>query len=160
MLGRQDRKGHPKDRVGSSGENLEAQIGVGDLHPELASFRPSDPILLHDPNPLGPLRQAGEVVEKALGVIRDLEEPLLEIALDDNRSAAFAGTIDDLFVGEDRLILGAPIDRCLLLVGESLLEQLEEQPLVPLVVLGGVRGDLPGPVVHRARDGAAGPSWL
>ena len=156
MLGGQDRKGHPEDRVGTGGEHLEAQVGVGDLNPELATFRPSDPILLHDPDPLGPLGQRGQVVEEPLGVVGDLEEPLLQITLDDDRAASFAGAVDHLLVGQDGLVLGAPIDRRLLLVGESPFEQLQEQPLVPLVVLGGVRGDLPGPVVHGTEPAQLG----
>ena len=78
----------------------------------------------------------GEVVEQAVGVVGDAEEPLLELADLDERAGALAAPVDDLLVGEHRLVDGIPVDGRLLAVGEAALEELQEDPLRPAVVRG------------------------
>ena len=55
-------------------------------------------------------------------------------------TAAPTFAVFDLFVSEDGLVFGAPPLVGFLLVGETFLEELEEAPLSPLVILrvGGV----------------------
>jgi hypothetical protein len=65
------------------------------------------------------------------GVVADAEEPLLQEALLDRRAAALAQPALDLLVGEHGLVGRAPVDRRLLLVGEPLLVELQEDPLRP-----------------------------
>ncbi len=89
-----------------------------------------------------------EIGEEPLGVVGDAEEPLAQVALDHLEATALTVSVDDLFVGEHRLVVGTPVHRRLRLVGEAPVEQLQEQPLVPAVVVGVMRGQLPPPVVH------------
>ena len=58
--------------------------------------------------------------------------------------------VDDLLIREDRAAGVAPVDRCLLLVGETALVEELEEPLRPLVVRGIARLDLAVPVVGEA----------
>ena len=110
----------------------------------------ADPVLLHEEDVLGPLAEHLVAGEKLLGVVRDLEEPLLHLLLDDRGVAAPAAPADDLFVGQDGPALGAPVDPAFLPEGQAALEHLEEDPLVPLVVIRQAGVHLPGPVVAEA----------
>ncbi len=58
--------------------------------------------------------------------------------------------VDHLFVGQHRLIVRAPVRRRVLAVGEPHLEELEEQPLGPPVVLGIAAVEPPRPVEREA----------
>ena len=79
-----------------------------------------------------------------------LEVPLLERARLDEAAAALAVPVDHLLVREHGLVDGTPLDRRVLLVGESALVQLQEDPLRPAVVLGLVRRELARPVDRPA----------
>ncbi len=94
---------------------------------------------------LGPVDRV-EVAEQTLGVVGDAEEPLLQLLDFDDRAAALTAAVDDLLVGEDGLIVGAPLDRGLAPVGKAGLEQLQEDPLGPAVVGGFVGAELARPV--------------
>ena len=98
---------------------------------------------------LGPLDRV-EVVEQAVGVVGDAEEPLLELLGLDLGAAALAAPVDDLLVGQDRLVVRAPLDRGLLAVGQPVLEELQEDPLRPAVVARLVRAELARPVDRDA----------
>ena len=91
-----------------------------------------------------------EVVEQAVGVVGDAEEPLLELAHLDLVAAALAAPVDDLLVGQHGLVVGAPLDRRLLAVGQAALEELQEDPLRPAVVARLVGGELARPVDRDA----------
>ena len=58
--------------------------------------------------------------------------------------------VHHLLVGEHGLASGAPVDGSRGAVGEPLLVHLEEEPLVPGVVVRLAGDDLPAPVVDRA----------
>ena len=92
-----------------------------------------------------------EVVQQLVGVRGDPEEPLHHVPRDDGRPAALAPAVDHVLVGDDRLVLRAPVDRRLLAIGQPRLEELQEQPLRPAVVLDLVRGRLAVPVDHPAQ---------
>ncbi len=113
---------------------------------DLGALGAADPVALHRDHVLGPGLELLEVGEQALGVVGDLEEPLLELALHDLGAAALAAAVDDLLVGEHGGVLGAPLDRRLGPVGEAVLEQPQEDPLGPAVVLGRVGRQFARPV--------------
>ena len=93
-----------------------------------------------------------EILEQARRVVTDAEEPLLEQALLNLRPAALAEAAGhDLLVGEDGFAAGAPVDGGGLSIGEPLLEQLEKEPLRPLVVVGIGGGERVPPVHHQPR---------
>src|SRR5690606_6720429 len=94
------------------------------------ALTPADPVLLCLLRRLRPVDPV-EVVEQPLCVLRDAEEPLRERARLDQRAAALARARNDLLVREDGLARRAPVDRCLLLLGEAHLVELQEDPLRP-----------------------------
>ena len=116
----------------------------------LGPFGAADPVALHRDHVLRPGLEQLEVGEQALGVLGGLEEPLLELALDDLGAAALAASVDDLLVGEHRGVHRAPLHGCFGAVGEAVLEQLQEDPLGPAVVLGRVGRQLARPVDRDA----------
>jgi hypothetical protein len=110
---------------------------------------------LRDLDPLGPVQRL-QVVEQLVGVVGDLEEPLLEVAFLDHVARALTRAVaQHLLVGQHGLAPGAPVDRCLLAVRQPRLQEAQEDPLGPADVLRVVAAHLPPPVVDgtEALDG-------
>ena len=113
-------------------------VGRRGLEDDLAALGPADPVRLLDLDRLGQVDAAE--VEQLVGVLRDPQVPLVEVALLDLRAAAPAVAVGalDLLAGE-RPVVRAPVDRRLLAVGQAGLQELQEEPLVPAVVRRGRR---------------------
>ncbi len=154
MLGGHDGIGHAEAGVGAGGEHPDGEVGAPlDGQVELGALGPPDPVALHGLGPLGPL-EVVEGLEELVGVVGDAEEPLLEVALDDDVARALAGAVGQhLLVGQHGLAAGAPVDRGQGPVGQAGLPEPQEDDLVPPHVGGVVAVDLPAPVV----DGAEPP---
>ena len=145
VLGRHDEERRAEQRVRAGGEDgvVDRRVLAAERH--LGPGGPADPVALHGDHVLGPL-DGREVVEQAVGVVRDAEEPLLELAHLDRVSAALAAPVDHLLVGEHGRVVRAPVDRGLLAVGQAALEHAQEDPLGPAVVARLVRAELARPV--------------
>ena len=145
MLGRHHEEGGAEQRVRAGREDriVDADLRTGERH--LRALGAADPVALHRLDVRRPLDRV-QVVEQAVGVVGDAEEPLLQLARLDRRAAALAAAVDDLLVGEHGRVLGAPVDRGLLAVGQPALEQLQEDPLGPAVVARLVGAELARPV--------------
>ena len=76
-----------------------------------STFRPPDPVPLHRQDLLGPAGQLRCGIEQLVGIRRNPEEPLLQIASLDRRAATPAAAVHDLLVGEHRVVHRAPVDR-------------------------------------------------
>ena len=148
MLGRDGAEGHAHDGVGARGEYLEQLLfavdGVGKA--EIHAVALADPVGLHGLHPLGPAGQRAEGGEQFLGVSGDLHVVHRDLALFHQRAGAPAAAVDDLLVGEHGLVHRIPVDRAGLQVHQPFFEHAQEQPLVPLVVLGPAGGDFARPV--------------
>ena len=167
VLGREHEVGRAKNRVRTRGEDAH----VGRLHGELprqpagdgrrpgqlfeilnteadlGAVGPPDPVALGLFGGFGPVETV-EVVQQPARVVGDAEEPLLERPLLHFGAAPLALAVDDLLIGEDGLVVRAPIDGRALLIGQSALKQLQEKPLCPLVIVRiGCRQLVP-PVNH------------
>ena len=95
----------------------------------------ADPVALHGAHFFRPALQPIESGEKLLGITGGAKEPLLQVALLDHRGfMPPATTGHDLLIGKHRLAFGTPIDSALFPIGQIALEELEEKPLIPLVV--------------------------
>ncbi len=150
----QHHEGGAVDRVGSRREEADRRVAVSlDGELDLGTLGAADPVLLHDPHALRPV-QAVEP-QQLIRVCGDLVEPLGQVFLHDGRVAALAEPIDDLLVREHGLVARAPVHGSGRTVGQALLQELEEHPLVPAVVLGVAGDDLATPV-----DGGAERSEL
>ncbi len=152
MLGRQQDERRAVDRVDPGGEHFDRRGRVvlqRKLH--AGAFRPPDPVLLHREHFFRPVLQPFDAVQQIVGVGRDLEEPLLEILLQYLRAAAPACTVDDLLVGEHGLAARTPVDGRAPAIRQAALEHPDEQPLVPVVVVGQTGGQLALPRVADAQ---------
>ena len=151
VLGRQDDEGDAEDRVDPGREcrkRLLLQSVLGDVELYLDPLAAADPVRLHHVDPLRPLYL--RLVEQLVRVTHDAEEPLVHVAVGDSRIAPLAQPVDHLLVGQDRVARRAPVDRRIVSVCETRPVELQEQPLVPPVVVRGAGDDLPVPVVHGA----------
>ena len=157
VLGRQKYARGPEDGVDPCREDLN-RIGDGgrilagkDRKRHTCPLRSADPVLLHRQYFFGPLAQTLDALQQIVRVLRDLEEPLLQISRRDRRAAAPAPAVHDLLVGEDGLILFTPVHGRAPAVRQSALVHLDEQPLVPLVVRRLARGELAVPGIADAQ---------
>ena len=66
-------------------------------------------------------------------------------------AAALADAVDDLFVGQADLAPGAPVDGHLRLIRQTVLVELKEDPLRPLIVAGIGGVDLAVPIKAEAQ---------
>ena len=121
----------------------------GEIH--IGAFAASDPVALHGADLLRPAFHAVEALQQFLCIVGDAERPLLEFALLDRRVFVTpAAAVHDLLIGEHGGTVRAPVHLALLSVGQALLKQLEEEPLVPAVILGQAGCDLARPVIAEA----------
>ena len=144
ILGSQDKEGDAKERVGAGGEDgdlalvaldrLAILVAQGKV--DLSALGAADPVGLHLLDALGPAGELLQIVEQLLGVLGNLEVPLLKVALLGLGAAAPALALGDLLVSQNGLTGGAPVDRVLLAVDQTLFPHLLKDPLAPAVVVG------------------------
>ena len=138
-----------EDRIGTRGKDRDLQARRC-LEHELRPLATADPVSLQGAGRVRPIEPV-EVLEQPLGVFADREEPLLQVPqLDLRVGMALAIAVDHLLVGHDAHVLGAPVDGRLLAEREPRLEELQENPLRPLVVARIGRRELVPPVEHPA----------
>ncbi len=159
MLGRHGAEGHAHDGVGTRREDVHAPILdqrtalVADVVRERKThtFALADPVFLHQLDTLGPARQVLlHLLQQLFGVTRDLQVVAGNLALLDRRAGAPAAPVDDLLVGQHGLVHRVPVDDLRAPFGDAGFQHLQEQPLVPLVVVGRAGGDFPAPVDGQA----------
>ena len=161
MLGREHGVGHPERGVRARGEDDDLHVApTRHRQLELGAVAAADPVPLHRHHPLRPTRQPVAPVQELLGIVRDLEEPALDLLDLDLGLAPPAASALDLLVGEDGLAGRAPVDAGALLVGQAPLEHPDEDELLPPVI-GRVAGrHLAIPVVGDAHAPELGPHVL
>ncbi len=141
--------------IGAGGVHLQGVLaagqGSGQAKAHGHALGAAYPVALHGAHLLGPVLQLVYVGQQFLGVGGDAEEPLVYLAPLHRVVAAPAAAVHHLLVGQHRLVGFAPVDLGLFLVGQALLEQAGEEPLLPAVVAGIAGGDFPVPVVGEAQ---------
>ena len=110
------------------------------------ALRAADPVRLHEAHFFRPLVEAAKRRQEFLGIVGDLEEPLGEFALLDERVRAPAAAIDHLFVGEHRMVDRIPVDFRGFPVGEPLRQQIDKQFLLVAIVFRRAGREFAGPV--------------
>ena len=154
VIGRNRHEFCAEQRVMSRRENL--QLGFagrrrGRIEREAHqhAFGAADPVALHQPHLVGPAIQRIERVQQFLRVFRDLEDPLVHLALFDHGAGAPAAAVDHLLVGEHGHVDRIPVDLALLAFGQTCAQKIQEHLLLMLVV-GGVAGrEFAGPVERQ-----------
>ena len=144
---------HERDSVQRVGARRVHRHGLGapldgELH--VRSRGAPDPVALHAEHLGRPgALQLVQVVQQPVPVVGDPEIPLGQLLLGDEVVAALAPPVDDLLVRQNGLVERAPVDLARLAVSEPALVELQEQPLVPAVVLRVARLQHPVPVEAR-----------
>ena len=159
VLGRDGAEGHAHYGVGTRGEDVHPAVlqrltiftldvvREGEAH----ALALADPVLLHQLHTLGPARQVVLHVLQQLGrVLRDLQVVAGDLALFHQGARAPAAAVDHLLVGQHGLVHRVPVHHLGAALGDAGLQHLQEQPLVPLVVLGRAGRDLAAPVDGQA----------
>ena len=130
-----DRIGHAEERIDAGGVDGDIVGGVG-LEGDLRAGGAADPVLLLGLDALDVVQPLEvEIVDQAVGILRDAEHPLALFLADDRRAAALTDALDDLLVRQHALAAGAPVDGHGGLIGKAVLVHLEEDPLRPAVVI-------------------------
>ena len=117
---------------------------------DLRAFAAPDPVALHGAHLLRPAVQLAQIVQQFLRVIRDAQEPLLQIAL--LHRLLFvppAAAVHHLLIGQHRRALRAPVHLALLAIRQPALVHLQKEPLIPAVVIRQTGRDLVAPVVAQ-----------
>ena len=153
VIGGDGSKARAEQRVRPGGEDLQL-IDAGDrsveLEAELHTLRFADPVLLHQTNLLGPFVQRAEAGEQIVGKIGDLEEPLVELALLDQRARTPAAPVDHLLIGEHGHVDRVPVHRAFLAVDKAGLVQVDEQRLFLAVIIRLAGRQFAAPVEREA----------
>ena len=156
LLGQRRVGGHHEERgaeqrVGPGGEHRDRLVAAFHGEVDLGALGPADPVALHQQDTVRPAAlELPGVRQQPVGVLRDLEVPLVQHAPHHVGAAALALPRDDLLVGQDGLVDRAPVHVAVTPVGQATLVEPQEQPLVP-VVIGGVAGLQPPAPVERGR---------
>ena len=137
MLRRDNHVGCAEQRV-RTGSIYRQRIAFRCLEIYFRARRTADPVFLLGLDALD-IVNIVQIINQTLCVFGNLEHPLALILADNLAAAALANAVDNFFIRQYTLTAGAPVDCHFLLVCQSLLEQLQENPLCPLVV-ARVRG--------------------
>ena len=155
MVGGDRHEGSAEDGVGTSSIDLQLALifrrGIGRQRPaDQQALGAPDPVGLHQLDLLRPVGERLQAVEQILRHRGDLEEPLRQVALLDQRAGTPAAPVDDLLVGEHGHVLGVPVDLGRLAFGKPGLPEIEEHFLLVLVVARVAGGELARPIPRQA----------
>ena len=134
MLRRNDHIGRTEKGIGTGGVDGDIVAHIG-LKGDLRTGRATDPVLLLDLHALDEI-QIVQVINETVGILGNAEHPLALFLADHLAAAALAHALHHFLVGQDALAAGAPVHRHGGLVGQAVLEHLQEDPLGPLIILG------------------------
>ena len=154
MIRRQRHELGAEDGVRPRGEDLELALAAGrglgiEREADQQAFRTADPVLLHQPDLVRPTVERVDRLQQLLGVIGNLEHPLVQVALLDDGARAPAAAVDHLLVGEHGLVDRVPVHLAVFARDQPRLQEVEEQLLLVLVI-GRVAGrDLARPVERQ-----------
>jgi len=115
-----------ENRVRPGREDLDPLAVIGQREAELHAAALADPVLLHQPDLVGPPVERAQPFEQIFGEFSDLQEPLAELAPLDRGSGTPAAAVDHLLVGEHGHVDRIPVDLALLAIDEARLEQIDE----------------------------------
>jgi len=138
-----------KERVGARGEDFDLAGVAKRLREREAhqhALRASDPVALHEAHLFGPTIEFVERREQLFGIGGDLEEPLRQFALLDERARTPAAPVDHLLIGEHGHVHRVPVHLRLLAVDDAGFQEIEKQLLLAPVIFGIAGRDLARPV--------------
>ena len=127
------------------------RLGVVEFEIDQRAFTAANPVALHGADFFGPALKLFKIAQEFVGVVGDAQEPLFKFTLlDESIFVTPAAAIHHLLVGEHGATLRAPVDAAFFAIRQTLFIKLEEEPLIPAVVVGKAGGDFAGPIVGEA----------
>ena len=129
--------GHVADAhhcIGARGINFQPIVTALQAEGHLHATGFTDPVALHGFHLFRPAIQLVEVVQQFFGIVGNADKPLRNFFTLNHGVAAPAAAVDDLFVSQYGLVMRAPVHRRDFFVGQTLVDQLGEEPLFPAVV--------------------------
>ena len=151
MFRRQNHVGYAEQRVRTSGINLKLLAEVLNLKGHLRTGGTANPVLLHQLYLFRPARHFVQILQQAIRIIGNLQIPLGQALLCNRRVATLTAAVYDLLVRQYGLTAWTPVHRIVLLVCQSLVVELNENPLHPLVIFFLTGSNLSIPVVAEAQ---------
>ena len=148
MLGAEGHEGDAEERVEARGEDLHLATAF-EIEGQPRALGAADPVALHGLHVLGPV-QAVQAGQQLVRVFRRLEEVLLQGLLRDGMARALVLAVHHLLVGQHGAQRLAPVHGAHGAEHVAPLPHLQEEPLVPAVVVVLEAGHLAVPVVADA----------
>src|SRR5258708_37980248 len=149
MLWRQDKEGRAPDCPRSRGIDSQKLFGALNGESYLRSLRSAVPVSWQRLDAVWPVEFV-QVVEQAVSIGRDPQHPLPHEAALDRFTRFHIFAVLDLFVGQNRALSRAPIDRHLRLVSKAALVEFQKDPLRPAHEVWVSGGEFTAPVVGEA----------
>ena len=149
MLRGDDHVGNAEQGIRAGGVNGQGITGRG-FKVDLSAMAAADPVALLGLDTVDVIHLV-QVIDQAVRVSGDLQHPLALHALHNGAAAALAHAVYNFLVGQNDLAAGAVVDGGSLFISQTVLVQLQEDPLGPLVVFGVSGVDLAVPVKAQAQ---------
>ena len=149
MLWRHDTVGRSEQRIAARREDREFLIGILDLENDFCTDRLADPVALHIFRGLRPVDRI-QIIQQLLCIGRDAQHPLPHHLPHDRISADGRLAFNDLFIGQHRAKLRAPVHRHLRGIGKASFIHLQEDPLGPAIIIRIAGADFPVPVIRES----------
>ena len=151
MLRRHRNEAHAIECVRTRGEHGDVFVAIGQPEVDLQTFGAPDPVGLHGLDRVRPVRQPVQLGQQLVRVVRNLQEPLRNLALLHHGAGTPAASVDHLLIGQHRLVDRIPVHDRGLLVDQALLVELDEEPLLPAVIRRLTGRQAPIPVIGDAQ---------
>ena len=142
-------KGGPEQRIRTGGEDFDVTLVVHNTETNVRALRTTQPVSLERFDVFGEADGVEPILE-LLAVGWEVKEPLVHLLLGDRPVAAPASTGFHLLVRKHRAARRTPVDGRELARRQTVLHELGEEPLVPLVVPRVMALERASPVVGEA----------
>ena len=149
VLGADDHVGRTEQRIRAGGVDGQG-IACSGVEVDLGTVAAADPVALLSLDAVDVIHIV-QVVDEAVSVGGDFQHPLALVLLHNGAAAALTDAVDNFLVGQNDLAAGAVVDGRFLLISQTLFEQLNEDPLRPLIILGVGGVDFTVPVEGQAQ---------
>ena len=140
---------HAVERIGAGCENGEF-VARGGSKINFRAGGTADPVFLLCLHALGIIHEI-EIVDEAIRIRGDFKHPLRLDFMHHRAAAAFTHAFHDFLIGKNTFAGGAPVDGHLFFIGETVLEELQENPLRPFVIIRVCGVDFTGPIKRNTQ---------
>ena len=113
---------------------------------QACAFGTANPIRLHQTDFFGPALQVAQGIQQFILKGSDAKKPLRQLPPLHRRAGTPAATINDLFVGQHRMLHRVPVNPGFPAIGQVIAKQIQKQFLLLTVVFHITGGEFPAPI--------------